>query len=100
MGIRASEGQAGLQSPCQQVIVTRRYLPVLGHTDGTLSVLEWHTWRTVFHTQAHSPGPVIAISSTWNILVSSGQYLPPTPHSLWGAPHPSLPKGPALASAQ
>ncbi|KAM5315107.1 WD repeat-containing protein 97 [Glossophaga mutica] len=52
-----------------------RYLPVLGHTDGSLSVLEWGTWKTVFHTQAHSPGPVIAISSTWNIMVSSGQDL-------------------------
>lgn len=90
--MRASEGQAGLQLPRQQVIVARRYLPVLGHTDGALSVLEWHTWKTVFCTQAHSPGPVIAISSTWNVMVSSGQYVPPSPHGLWGEPLPPAPK--------
>ncbi|XP_072601926.1 WD repeat-containing protein 97 isoform X5 [Vulpes vulpes] len=49
-----------------------RYLPVLGHTDGTLSVLEWRHAKTVFHTAAHSPGPVTAIASTWNSVVSSG----------------------------
>ncbi|XP_032171465.1 WD repeat-containing protein 97 isoform X2 [Mustela erminea] len=49
-----------------------RYLPVLGHTDGTLSVLEWHSSKTVFQTEAHSPGPVTAIASTWNSVVSSG----------------------------
>ncbi|XP_045142689.1 LOW QUALITY PROTEIN: WD repeat-containing protein 97 [Echinops telfairi] len=49
-----------------------RYLPVVGHTDGALSVLEWHSTRTVFHIEAHSPGPVTAIASTWNCLVSSG----------------------------
>ncbi|KAM9198549.1 WD repeat-containing protein 97 [Dugong dugon] len=49
-----------------------RYLPVVGHTDGALSVLEWRSSRTVFHTEAHSPGPVTAIASTWNSVVSSG----------------------------
>uniref|UniRef100_A0A8C5V7D5 WD repeat domain 97 n=1 Tax=Microcebus murinus TaxID=30608 RepID=A0A8C5V7D5_MICMU len=49
-----------------------RYLPVVGHTDGALSVLEWVSSNTVFHTEAHSPGPVTAIASTWNSIVSSG----------------------------
>ncbi|XP_069847713.1 WD repeat-containing protein 97-like [Dipodomys merriami] len=49
-----------------------RYLPVLGHTDGTLSVLHLRTSKTVFRTEAHSPGPVTAIASTWNSIVSSG----------------------------
>ncbi|XP_053414675.1 LOW QUALITY PROTEIN: WD repeat-containing protein 97 [Nycticebus coucang] len=49
-----------------------RFLPVVGHTDGTLSVLEWFSSETVFHTKAHSPGPVTAIASTWNSVVSSG----------------------------
>ncbi|XP_029779049.1 WD repeat-containing protein 97 [Suricata suricatta] len=49
-----------------------RYLPVVGHTDGTLSVLEWRWSKTVFQTEAHSPGPVTAIASTWNTIVSSG----------------------------
>ncbi|XP_027949357.1 LOW QUALITY PROTEIN: WD repeat-containing protein 97 [Eumetopias jubatus] len=49
-----------------------RYLPVVGHTDGTLSVLEWRWSKTVFQTEAHSPGPVTAIASTWNSIVSSG----------------------------
>nr|XP_039320349.1 WD repeat-containing protein 97 [Saimiri boliviensis boliviensis] len=49
-----------------------RYLPVVGHTDGTLAVLEWLSSKTVFQTEAHSPGPVAAIASTWNSIVSSG----------------------------
>ncbi|XP_053064609.1 WD repeat-containing protein 97 isoform X5 [Acinonyx jubatus] len=49
-----------------------RYLPVVGHTDGTLSVLEWRWSKPVFQTEAHSPGPVTAIASTWNCIVSSG----------------------------
>ncbi|XP_012668554.2 WD repeat-containing protein 97 isoform X2 [Otolemur garnettii] len=49
-----------------------RFLPVVGHTDGTLSVLEWFSSEIVFHTKAHSPGPVTAIASTWNSVVSSG----------------------------
>nr|KAF6405897.1 WD repeat domain 97 [Rousettus aegyptiacus] len=49
-----------------------RYLPVLGHTDGTLSVLELCALKTVFRTEAHSPGPVTAIASTLNSIVSSG----------------------------
>ncbi|KAL4671032.1 hypothetical protein H8959_003741 [Pygathrix nigripes] len=49
-----------------------RYLPVVGHMDGTLSVLDWLSSKTVFQTEAHSPGPVIAIASTWNSIVSSG----------------------------
>lgn len=53
----------------------RRYLPVVGHTDGTLSVLEWRRSKPVFQTEAHSPGPVTAIASTWNCVVSSGQHL-------------------------
>ncbi|XP_075861048.1 WD repeat-containing protein 97 [Microcebus murinus] len=53
-------------------IAAHRYLPVVGHTDGALSVLEWVSSNTVFHTEAHSPGPVTAIASTWNSIVSSG----------------------------
>ncbi|DAA22926.1 TPA: WD repeat-containing protein KIAA1875-like [Bos taurus] len=49
-----------------------RYLPVVGHTDGTLSVLELRSLKTVFRTEAHSPGPITAIASTWNSIVSSG----------------------------
>ncbi|XP_047641422.1 WD repeat-containing protein 97 isoform X5 [Phacochoerus africanus] len=56
----------------QQARVARRYLPVVGHTDGTLSVLELRSSKTVFRTEAHSPGPVTAIASTWNSVVSSG----------------------------
>ncbi|KAL0599487.1 WD repeat-containing protein 97 [Plecturocebus cupreus] len=62
----------GAQGPRQQALPTRRYLPVVGHTDGTLSVLEWLSSKTVFQTEAHSPGPVAAIASTWNSIVSSG----------------------------
>ncbi|XP_036686108.1 WD repeat-containing protein 97 [Balaenoptera musculus] len=49
-----------------------RYLLVVGHTDGTLSVLELCSSKTVFRTEAHGPGPVTAIASTWNSIVSSG----------------------------
>ncbi|XP_022410997.1 WD repeat-containing protein 97 [Delphinapterus leucas] len=49
-----------------------RYLLVVGHTDGTLSVLELSSSKTVFRTEAHGPGPVTAIASTWNSIVSSG----------------------------
>ncbi|GAB1299497.1 Predicted gene, 35339 [Apodemus speciosus] len=49
-----------------------RFLPVLGHTDGTLSVLDWRTSVTIFHTEAHSPGPVTAMGSTWSSIVTSG----------------------------
>ncbi|XP_029420100.1 WD repeat-containing protein 97 [Nannospalax galili] len=49
-----------------------RYLPMMGHTDGTLSVLDWRSSVTVFCTEAHSPGPVTAIASTWNSIVTSG----------------------------
>ncbi|XP_012892540.1 PREDICTED: WD repeat-containing protein KIAA1875-like, partial [Dipodomys ordii] len=58
-------------SPCLRC-AAHRYLPVLGHTDGTLSVLHLRTSKTVFRTEAHSPGPVTAIASTWNSIVSSG----------------------------
>nr|XP_015001743.2 repressor of RNA polymerase III transcription MAF1 homolog isoform X8 [Macaca mulatta] len=51
---------------------TNRYLPVVGHMDGTLSVLDWLSSKTVFQTEAHSPGPVVAMASTWNSIVSSG----------------------------
>ncbi|XP_072806083.1 WD repeat-containing protein 97 isoform X2 [Vicugna pacos] len=49
-----------------------RYLPVVGHTDGALSVLDLRSSKRVFHMVAHSPGPVTAIESTWNSIVSSG----------------------------
>ncbi|XP_075815754.1 WD repeat-containing protein 97 isoform X2 [Microtus pennsylvanicus] len=49
-----------------------RFLPMIGHSDGTLSVLDWRTSVTVFLTEAHSPEPVTAIGSTWNIIVTSG----------------------------
>ncbi|XP_050001292.1 WD repeat-containing protein 97 isoform X3 [Alexandromys fortis] len=49
-----------------------RFLPMIGHSDGTLSVLDWRTSVTVFLTEAHSPEPVTAIGSTWNSIVTSG----------------------------
>ncbi|CAO2601928.1 WD repeat-containing protein 97 [Lemmus lemmus] len=49
-----------------------RFLPMMGHSDGTLSVLDWRTSVTVFRTEAHSPGPVTAIGSTWSSIVTSG----------------------------
>lgn len=64
-----------------------RYLLVVGHTDGTLSVLELRSSKTVFRTEAHGPGPVTAIASTWNSIVSSGGYL----SSLHGRPGNPLP---------
>ncbi|XP_075406622.1 LOW QUALITY PROTEIN: WD repeat-containing protein 97 [Tenrec ecaudatus] len=73
-----------------------RYLPVVGHTDGQLSVLEWYSTRTVFRTAAHSPGPVTAIASTWNCLVSSGEFFPSPSQSLAHAP-PSLGLQPTCA---
>ncbi|KAI5929504.1 WD repeat-containing protein 97 [Manis javanica] len=48
------------------------YLPMVGHTDGALSVLGWHWLKTVFRTEAHSPGPITAIASTRNSVVTSG----------------------------
>lgn len=79
MGAAASRGWARHPGPCQWAVVTNRYLPVVGHTDGTLSVLELRSSKTVFRTEAHSPGPVTAIASTWNSIVSSGRYLSPLP---------------------
>lgn len=55
---------------------TRRYLPLVGHTDGKLEVLELLSWKTTFYTDAHCPSPVLAIASTWNSIVTSGQYCP------------------------
>nr|XP_021514534.1 WD repeat-containing protein 97 [Meriones unguiculatus] len=49
-----------------------RFLPIIGHSDGSLSVKDWRSSETVFHTEAHSPGPVTAIGSTWNTVVTSG----------------------------
>uniref|UniRef100_G1RHT1 WD repeat domain 97 n=1 Tax=Nomascus leucogenys TaxID=61853 RepID=G1RHT1_NOMLE len=51
-----------------------RYLPVVGHTDGTLSVLEWLSSKTVFQTEAHSPGPVVACRHRihWNSMPTGG----------------------------
>lgn len=96
MSARAIKGQVWRQGPRQQAIVARRYLPVVGYTDGTLSVLEWRSSNPVFHTEAHNPSPVTAIASTWNSVVSSGQYLS---SPIAGLGSPSLPKGPALALA-
>ncbi|XP_040592272.1 WD repeat-containing protein 97 isoform X2 [Mesocricetus auratus] len=48
-----------------------RFLPMMGHSDGTLSVMDWRTSETIFSTEAHSPGPVTAIASTWNSIVTS-----------------------------
>lgn len=61
---------------------------MIGHSDGTLSVLDWRTSVTVFLTEAHSPEPVTAIGSTWNSIVTSGQYLLSLKDSL-GAPAPA-----------
>lgn len=80
----------------QQTRVARRYLPVVGHTDGTLSVLELRSSKTVFRTEAHSPGPITAIASTWNSVVSSGPRLS-FPTATWDPP--SLPRGPTAAPA-
>lgn len=60
----------------------------MGHSDGTLSVMDWRTSVTVFSVEAHSPGPVTAIASTWSTIVTSGQYLPSLKDIL-GAPAPS-----------
>ncbi|XP_076412279.1 WD repeat-containing protein 97 isoform X2 [Peromyscus maniculatus bairdii] len=49
-----------------------RFLPMMGYSDGTLSVLDWRTSQTIFSTEAHIPGPVTAIGSTWNSIVTSG----------------------------
>uniref|UniRef100_A0A5F9DDI3 Uncharacterized protein n=1 Tax=Oryctolagus cuniculus TaxID=9986 RepID=A0A5F9DDI3_RABIT len=49
-----------------------RYLLVVGYSDGSLSVLEGPTSKAVFHTEAHSPGPVTAIASTCSSIVTSG----------------------------
>lgn len=65
----------------------------MGHSDGTLSVLDWRTSVTVFCTEAHNPGPVTAIGSTWNSIVTSGQYLLSLKDSL-GAPAPSQSSNP------
>lgn len=54
----------------------RRYLPLVGHTDGKLEVLELLSWKTTFYTDAHCPSPILAIASTWNSIVTSGQYCP------------------------
>lgn len=48
---------------------------MVGHTDGALSVLGWHWLKTVFRTEAHSPGPITAIASTRNSVVTSGRFL-------------------------
>lgn len=82
--------------PSQQAAWPHRFLPVLGHTDGFLSVLDVLTSQTVFRTEAHSPGPVMAIASTWSSIVSSGQQLPlplPLPRSCV-----SPPQGPVWAA--
>ncbi|EPQ07033.1 WD repeat-containing protein KIAA1875 [Myotis brandtii] len=69
--VRQRKGEVG-HSDIRTWKEKNRYLPVVGHTDGTLSVLSWHTLEPVFHTEAHSPGPVTAIASTWNSVVTSG----------------------------
>ncbi|XP_054985604.1 WD repeat-containing protein 97 [Sorex araneus] len=52
-----------------------RYLTLVGHTNGTLAVLDLFSWKTTFHTDAHCPTPVTAIESTWNSVVTSGEDL-------------------------
>lgn len=69
-------------------ITPHRFLPMMGYSDGTLSVLDWRTSQTIFSTEAHIPGPVTAIGSTWNSIVTSGQCLLSLEDSL-GAPAPS-----------
>ncbi|KAG8515425.1 WD repeat-containing protein 97, partial [Galemys pyrenaicus] len=64
--------RGGLAGDGHQRALSRSYLPVLGHTDGTLSVLGWRSLKPVFHVEAHGPGPINAIASTWNSIVSSG----------------------------
>lgn len=51
-----------------------RYLPLVGHTDGTLAVLDLFSWKTTFRTDAHCPHPIMVIASTWNNIVTSGQF--------------------------
>ncbi|XP_057593011.1 LOW QUALITY PROTEIN: WD repeat-containing protein 97 [Hippopotamus amphibius kiboko] len=70
--VRQCKGELGRGDVAWAWKDKNRYLPVVGHTDGTLSVLELRSAKTVFRTEAHGPGPVTAIASTWNSIVSSG----------------------------
>ncbi|XP_057353608.1 WD repeat-containing protein 97 [Manis pentadactyla] len=70
--VRQHKGELCRSDTGQACKDKNRYLPVVGHTDGALSVLGWHWLKTVFRTEAHSPGPVTAIASTRNSVVTSG----------------------------
>ncbi|XP_056676675.1 WD repeat-containing protein 97 isoform X5 [Monodelphis domestica] len=49
-----------------------RFLPVLGYTDGMITVFDWHTFRRLFHAEAHNPGSVTIIASNLQTLVTAG----------------------------
>nr|XP_020850542.1 WD repeat-containing protein 97 isoform X2 [Phascolarctos cinereus] len=49
-----------------------RFLPVLGYTDGTIAVLDWQSFRKLFHIEAHGPGSTTTIASSLQSLVTSG----------------------------
>ncbi|XP_042320428.1 WD repeat-containing protein 97 [Sceloporus undulatus] len=39
-----------------------RFLPIMGHKDGLLSVVEWFSGRIQYQVEAHSPKPVTALA--------------------------------------
>ncbi|XP_043833942.1 WD repeat-containing protein 97 [Dromiciops gliroides] len=49
-----------------------RFLPVLGYTDGTIAVLDWQSFRKLFHIEAHGPGSTTTMASSPHSLVTSG----------------------------
>nr|XP_020660178.1 WD repeat-containing protein 97 isoform X1 [Pogona vitticeps]XP_020660181.1 WD repeat-containing protein 97 isoform X1 [Pogona vitticeps] len=50
------------QRPPLQRQEKNRYLPVLGHTNGFLSVVEWFSGRTQYEVEAHGSGRVTALA--------------------------------------
>ncbi|MEJ1271597.1 putative gene 35339 [Cricetulus griseus] len=69
--VRQSKGDILLSAMAWALKTKNRFLPLMGHSDGTLSVMDWRTSVTVFSVEAHSPGPVTAIASTWSTIVTS-----------------------------
>ncbi|KAJ7338268.1 hypothetical protein JRQ81_011017 [Phrynocephalus forsythii] len=50
------------QRPPLQMQEKNRYLPVMGHENGLLSVVEWFSGRTQYEVEAHGPGRVTALA--------------------------------------
>ncbi|XP_051827283.1 WD repeat-containing protein 97 isoform X2 [Antechinus flavipes] len=50
----------------------RRFLPVIGYSDGSIAVLDWGSFRTLSHKMAHSPGSTTNIASCPQSLVTAG----------------------------